>query len=67
MSAALLPTVPFALRDVEDLADADLEADLADHLEAAGWVVDAQAVAESTGAAALAAHALGARARDLLR
>jgi hypothetical protein len=70
MTAALLPTAPFALRDVEDLAEADLEADLAERMEEAGWVrsapAEAQAIAASIGAAALAAHSLGARAGELL-
>ncbi|MFW3169695.1 hypothetical protein [Geodermatophilus sp. CPCC 206100] len=38
MTAALLPA-PFALCDIEDLAEADLDADLSDRLEAAGWVL----------------------------
>ncbi|MGY1644473.1 hypothetical protein ACI782_25505 [Geodermatophilus sp. SYSU D00703] len=64
---AALPTAPFALRDVEDLADADLDAELAERLEPAAWVgTDAAELAGSIGAAAVAAHVLGARARDLL-
>ena len=38
MTAAALPTEPIVLVDVEDLADADLEADLAERLEVDGWV-----------------------------
>jgi hypothetical protein len=39
MTAALLPAAPFALCDVDDLADADLDADLSERLEEAGWVL----------------------------
>ncbi|TFV61241.1 hypothetical protein E4P41_10005 [Geodermatophilus sp. DF01-2] len=37
-TTAALPTAPIVLCDVEDLAEADLEADLAERLELAGWV-----------------------------
>ncbi|NEK58846.1 hypothetical protein GCU56_13310 [Geodermatophilus sabuli] len=37
--AALRPTEPIALWDFEDLAEADLEADLSQRLEDAGWVL----------------------------
>ncbi|MGY1593221.1 hypothetical protein ACI79D_14700 [Geodermatophilus sp. SYSU D00708] len=70
MTAALLTTAPFALRDVEDLAEADLDAHLAERLDEAGRVpgapAEARTLAATIGAAALAAHALGARAHDLL-
>ncbi|MBB3085462.1 hypothetical protein [Geodermatophilus sabuli] len=32
------PTAPLVLRDVEDLAESDLDADLAQRLEDAGWL-----------------------------
>ena len=64
MTTALLPTALIALRDVEDLAEADLDADLAERLESEGRVyspADAVALAEvirRAGAAAAAAHDL---------
>jgi hypothetical protein len=40
MTAAIasLPTAPLVLCDVEDLADSDLDADLAQQLEDGGWL-----------------------------
>ena len=38
MTAATRPTDPIVLLDVDDLAEADLEADLAERLEVDGWV-----------------------------
>ena len=38
MTAATLPTDPIVLLDVEDLAEADLDADLSERLELDGWV-----------------------------
>jgi hypothetical protein len=58
-------TDPIVLRDVEDLAEADLDADLAERLESEGRVYrasDAVALAWAIrrgGAAAAAAHDLG--------
>ncbi|MGY1690919.1 hypothetical protein [Geodermatophilus sp. SYSU D01105] len=73
MTAAPLPTTAFALRDIEDLAEADLEADLAERMAAAGWVLsapaDVQALAQSIGEAAadaVAAHTLDPWAVALL-
>jgi hypothetical protein len=73
MTAALLPTAPFALRDVEDLAEADLEAHLAERMDEAGWVLggpaDVQALAGSIAAAgeqAASAHTLDPWAVALL-
>jgi hypothetical protein len=37
-TVAPLPTAPIVLCDVEDLAESDLDADLAQRLEDAGWV-----------------------------
>jgi hypothetical protein len=57
-------TDPVVLRDVEDLAEADLDADLAERLESEGRVyspADAVALAEAIrreGADAAAAHDL---------
>jgi hypothetical protein len=73
MTAALLPTAPFAVRDVEDLTDADLEADLAERMAEAGWVLSAPADVRSlaasiaaSGAAAASAHTLDPWAVALL-
>jgi len=80
MTAALLTTEPLVLVDLEDLAEADLDADLAERLALTGAVssradvpvpaADAAALADSiraAGAGAAAVHALGARATVLTR
>ena len=38
MTATRLSSDPIVLRDVDDLAEADLDADLAERLELGGWV-----------------------------
>ncbi len=78
MTAARLRTAPIVLLDVDDLAEADLDADLAERLEldgrvfrrpdAAGAAEDAVSLAEDVlraGAAAAAAHDLGPGAATL--
>ncbi len=78
MTAATLRTDPIVLLDVDDLAEADLDADLAERLEldgrvfrrpdAAGAAADAASLAEDVlraGAAAASAHELGPRAATL--
>ncbi len=65
-TAAATPAVPFPLRDVEDLHDADLDGVLADALVDAGLAVgSAGALAgllNRSGAEAIFAHTLSARA-----
>jgi len=65
-TAVATPTVPFALRDVEDLHDIDLDGVLADALLDAGVAVaSAGAVADLVsrpGLDAFFAHTLSARA-----
>jgi hypothetical protein len=78
MTAAPLATDPIVLRDVDDLAEADLEADLAERLElgdrvllrpdAGGVPADAVSLAWAIrrgGAAAASAHDLGSEAAML--
>ncbi|SNS83188.1 hypothetical protein SAMN06893096_108217 [Geodermatophilus pulveris] len=80
MTAAPLTTEPLVLVDVVDLAEADLDADLAERLVLTGAVApradvpataaEAIALARSirgAGAAALVVHALGGRAAALAR
>jgi hypothetical protein len=69
MTIALRQIAPIALRDVEDLHDADLDLDLADRLADAYDAADIAAalarLVAAPGPAALTAHALGAQAAQL--
>jgi hypothetical protein len=70
-AAVLLPEAPLVLRDVEDLDDAQFDADLADWLDDTDRVrvrADAVALADAIGRAggiAASAHGLGLRAAIL--